>query len=189
MNELYDIASEIQKRNDKIARLKERNEEQNSILWDGLFQKLRFAEEFLSNAKESNCRRCEIFSGPHYGPEREKYEKYGTVKNTIKHACNVLRNYHDNAFFRIEGDKAVFGGEWSYSRETEHLSATIPIEWLDLSDDEIEEVVKTAFTIAEEEAARNVVVYERKRKERERAKIEELKAKYKQEFLALGEGK
>jgi hypothetical protein len=43
MTSLYDIANEIQVRNDQIAKLEDENDEQISILWDELFRKLKSA--------------------------------------------------------------------------------------------------------------------------------------------------
>ena len=181
MTSLYDIANEIQARNDQIAKLEDENDEQISILWDELFRKLKSADEFLSKVEDPNCRKCAMFSGSHYGPDRTAYERYGTVQSIIKYACHVLGHYGENAFFRIENEKAVFGGEWTCYGETEYLSASIPVEWLDFSEDQIVELVKSALQKAEAEAARNIAIHEKQQEERERAKYEELKAKYEQE--------
>ena len=179
---LRDAMSAIQKRNNEITKLKEENEAQIGAIWHALMSMFKSAERLIGQSELSAYKKaCAVIGAPYFN-ERKAHEEYLKLASTIRHVENVLAHYGENAEWGIEDGKAYVSGEWTCYHETDYESACFPEEWLDLGEDGMLALVSKAVEDVEEEAKRNLAVYEQKKEERERQKYEKLKAKYEKAF-------
>ena len=179
-DDLYAAISEIQARNIEIEKLEEENKNQIEEVWEELYTKFSVMLKLVENTESPVIERAKYLDASCFS-ERDVYERYCKMISTIKIAYNVLRYYHENEAIQLEDDDIDIRDEWTCYGETDYDSIRFSLDWIRLDEPDLRQMVLDTVQKAESEAECALALYDEMVEKRERAKYEELKAKYESE--------